>query len=90
LKLLNWKCGTKVAPIRPVEPITIEKLIAETTKYCRYSGRLTWILIDWFIRNVDIIDAEKLVEQTIENGDITVLGLVTDLERNLLLPGIKK
>ena len=70
-----------VSEIRSTEPITIENLIAETTKYCRYSGRLTWILVDWLIRNVNKIDAEKLVDITKEKGDITVLGLVSDIAK---------
>lgn len=70
-----------VSEIKPTGQITIENLIAETTKYCRYSGRLTWILIDWLIRNVNKIDTEKLVNITKKKGDITVLGLVSDIAK---------
>ncbi len=68
-----------VPEIKPTDNITIENLIAETTKYCRYSGRLTWILIDWIIRNIDNINIEKLIKATTETGDSTVLGLISDI-----------
>lgn len=70
-----------VSETLPVDDISIENLIAETTNYCRYSGRLTWILLDWLIRNIDTINTEKLVKLTSENGDISVLGLVSDLAK---------
>jgi len=70
-----------VPEIKPTENINIENLIAETTMYCRYSGRLTWILIDWLIRYIDIIDSEKLLNATLDKGDITILGLVSDLAK---------
>ena len=74
--------GLQVIPeIKPTENIKIEDLIAETTKYCRYSGRLTWILTDWFIRNINQVNIEKLVEITRQKGDITVLGLISDIAR---------
>jgi hypothetical protein len=70
-----------VSETRPTQQITIERLIAETTNYCRYSGRLTWILIDWLIRNINTIDEKKVVDLTKEHGDITVLGLVSDIAK---------
>jgi len=70
-----------VSETKQTDDIEIENLIAETTKYCRYSGRLTWILIDWIIRNVEKINTEKLLQTTKQNGDITVLGLVSDLAK---------
>ncbi len=70
-----------VSEIKPTDNIVIENLIAETTKYCRYSGRLTWILIDWIIRNIDKINTEKLLKLTTEIGDISVLGLISDLAK---------
>jgi hypothetical protein len=68
-----------VSEVIQANEIDIENLIAETTKYCRYSGRLTWILVDWIIRNIDEINVGKLLEVTSINGDITVLGLISDL-----------
>jgi len=68
-----------VSELKQANEIDIESLIAETTKYCRYSGRLTWILVDWIIRNIDEINVGKLLEVTSINGDITVLGLISDL-----------
>ncbi len=70
-----------VSEIKPTDHIVIENLIAETTKYCRHSGRLTWILIDWIIRNIDKINTEKLLELTSEIGDISVLGLISDIAK---------
>jgi len=70
-----------VSETKQTDTIEIENLIAETTKYCRYSGRLTWILIDWIIRNIDKINIDKLLQITAKNGDITVLGLVSDLAK---------
>jgi hypothetical protein len=70
-----------VSEDKPTDDIIIEILIAETTKYCRHSGRLTWILIDWIIRNIDKINIEKLLQATIQMGDITVLGLISDLAK---------
>jgi len=70
-----------VSVVKQTDTIDIENLIAETTKYCRYSGRLTWILIDWVIRNIDKINIDKLLQITAKNGDITVLGLISDLAK---------
>ncbi len=70
-----------VAEAIQTDAVDAEYLIAETTKYCRYSGRLTWILIDWIIRNIDMLNIEKLLLTTARNGDMTVLGLVSDLAR---------
>jgi len=68
-----------VSEVKQTETINIETLIAQTTKYCRYSGRLTWILIDWLVRNIDTVNIEKLLQLTSKEGDITVLGLISDL-----------
>lgn len=70
-----------VSELKQATEIDIENLIAESTKYCRYSGRLTWILVDWIIRNIDEINVGKLLEATSINGDITVLGLISDLAK---------
>ncbi len=70
-----------VAESVDVKDIAIEKLIAETTNYCRYSGRLMWILLDFLIRNIDAIDIFELINLTKKEGDISVLGLVADMAR---------
>jgi hypothetical protein len=70
-----------ISELKQANEIDIENLIAETTKYCRYSGRLTWILVDWIIRNIDEINVSKLLEATSINGDVTVLGLISDLAK---------
>ncbi len=70
-----------VAESVDVEDIAIEKLIAETTNYCRYSGRLMWILLDFLIRNIDTIDVFELINLTKKEGDISVLGLVADMAK---------
>ena len=75
----NFDSKVLLSERKDTEPIAIENLVAETTKYCRYSGRLTWILLDWIIRNIEEINTEKLIELTNKSGDITVLGLITDL-----------
>lgn len=56
-----------------------EETIAESTSYCRYSGRLTWIVLDWLLRNVDKIDESKLLAETNKLGDFSVLGVLCDL-----------
>lgn len=61
-----------------------EEVIAESTSFCRDSGRLTWIVLDWLIRNIAKIDDDKLVKETKIQGNISVLGVLCDLanERN--------
>lgn len=55
-----------------------EQVIASSTKYCRESSRLMWILLGWLVTHVDEIDASKLLDATRANGDLSVLGLVCD------------
>lgn len=55
-----------------------EEVIAESTAYCRESGRLTWIVLDWLIRNVERVDARKLLRLTRQYGNLSVLGLLCD------------
>ena len=38
-------------------------VIAESTAYCRASGRLMWVVLDWLIRHIDEIDEQKLMQQ---------------------------
>jgi len=70
-----------VAKSYDVEYITIEKLVAETTNYCRHSGRLMWILLDFLIRNIDTVDILELINLTKKEGEMSVLGLVADMAR---------
>ncbi len=70
-----------VAENKPTEQIGIEELISDTTNYCRYSGRLTWVLVDWFMLNIDKINIEKLLKLTKEKGNITILGLISDIAK---------
>lgn len=70
-----------VSESKPTDNIEIEELIAETTNYCRYSGRLTWVLLDWLIRNIDQVNVEKLMRLTKEKGNISILGLIADIAK---------
>ncbi|PKO22261.1 MAG: hypothetical protein CVU38_10315 [Chloroflexi bacterium HGW-Chloroflexi-1] len=55
-----------------------EEVIAESTAYCRESGRLTWIVLDWLIRNVGRVDVRRLLRLTRQYGDLSVLGVLCD------------
>lgn len=55
-----------------------EEVIAESTAHCRESGRLTWIAIDWMIRHIGEIDDQKVLQKTLEYGDLSVLGVLCD------------
>jgi hypothetical protein len=61
-----------------------EDVIAESTSYCRSSGRLTWVVLDWLIRRIDEVDEELLLSRTVEVGEQSVLGVLCDAayERN--------
>lgn len=56
----------------------IEEIIAESTAYCRASGRLTWVVLDWLIHHIDTINVETLLQNTVEYGDLTVLGVLCE------------
>ena len=58
-----------------------EELIAESTVHCRESGRLTWVVLDWLIRHIDQVDDQKLLQETREKGDLSVLGVLCDAAR---------
>ncbi len=58
-----------------------EEVLAESTTYCRNSGRLTWVVLDWMIHHIEIIDEDKLLELTKEIGNLSVLGVLSDLAR---------
>lgn len=55
-----------------------EEVIAESTNWCRDSGRLTWIIIDWLIKNIDELDEYLLIDMTKSKGNLSVLGLLCD------------
>jgi len=46
-----------LAEIDPdVTPRAPEDVIAESSAYCRQSGRLTWVVLDWLIQHISEID----------------------------------
>ena len=55
-----------------------EELLAESTQYCRDSGRLTWVIVDWLIRHAEEINEEALLQRTREQGELSVLGVLCD------------
>lgn len=55
-----------------------EQVIASSTKYCRESSRLMWVLLGWLVEHIDEIDVELLLKETRANGELSVLGLVCD------------
>lgn len=61
---------------------TSEEVLAESTSYCRNSGRLTWVILDWLIRNIKNIDEKRLLQTTKEKGDLSVLGVLCDLAKS--------
>ena len=60
---------------------TPEQVIAESTAYCRESGRLTWVVLGWLVRHVEKVDEEKLLQTTRASGDLSVLGVLCDAAR---------
>jgi len=64
-----------------ISPRTPEKVLAESTAYCRNSGRLMWIVLDWLIHNIHSIDEDKLLPETKERGNLSVLGVLCDLAK---------
>lgn len=67
--------------VPPVSPRSPEEVLAESTDYCRQSGRLMWVALAWLIHNVDAIDETKLIEATKQHGDLSVLGVLCDAAR---------
>ena len=55
-----------------------EEVIAESTGHCRESGRLTWVVLDWLIQHIEQIDDQRLVQETEERGNLSVLGVLCD------------
>ena len=60
----------------------VEAVIAESTTHARRSGRLTWVVLDWLIRNVERVDEWQLLQASEEQGDLSVLGVLCDLARS--------
>ena len=58
-----------------------ERIIAESTAYCRESGRLTWVVLGWLLRHIEQIDEETLLRETSEIGNLSVLGVLCDAAR---------
>lgn len=58
-----------------------EEVIAESTAHCRESGRLTWVVLDWLIHHIEQIDEQKLLQESRERGDLSVLGVLCDAAR---------
>ena len=58
-----------------------EEVIAESTAHCRESGRLTWVMLDWLIHHIEQVDEQRLLQETRERGDLSVLGLLCDAAR---------
>ena len=67
--------------VPPASPRAPEEVLAESTAYCRQSGRLMWVALAWLIRNVDAVDEAKLIEATRQRGDLSVLGVLCDAAR---------
>jgi len=55
-----------------------EQVLAESTVHCRESGRLTWVVLDWLIHHIEQLDEQKLLQETQERGDLSVLGVLCD------------
>ena len=66
----------RVGPTLPVR--SAEEVIAESTAHCRESGRLTWVVLDWLIHHIEQVDERRLLEETREKGDLSVLGVLCD------------
>lgn len=58
-----------------------EQVIAESTAYCRDSGRLTWVVLGWLVRNIEQVDEGALLQETSRIGDLSVLGVLCDAAR---------
>lgn len=55
-----------------------EQVIASSTRYCRDSSRLMWVVLGWFVDHVDQIEVEQLLNETRTSGELSVLGLLCD------------
>ncbi len=59
-------------------PRNLEAVFAESTAYCRASGRLTWIVLDRLLQLIEGLDVEALLTETRKSGDLSVLGLLSE------------
>ena len=66
------------SPDSQMDVPTPEKLIAESTAYCRHSSRLAWVVLDWLIKNKDKINVAVLMNETKKSGNLAVLGLLAN------------
>ena len=74
-----------LAETPPAPPLrSAEELVAESTAHCRESGRLTWVVLDWLIHHVSVVDEQRLLDETTRQGDLSVLGFLCEAayERN--------
>jgi len=86
---MNWGAPVLLAVVREnIPPRSLEEVVAESTLYCRASGRLTWIVLDRFLQLVEKIDVKTLLKETRQNGDLSVLGLLSEAAF-LRLPHLK-
>jgi len=65
-----------------ISPRSPEEVLAESTAYCRNSGRLMWIVLDWLIHNIQSFNEDKLLAETKKRGDLSVLGILCDLAKS--------
>ncbi|MCI0515342.1 hypothetical protein L0128_19175 [candidate division KSB1 bacterium] len=72
--------GAVLLKARDVNLVTrdAETVLAESTGYCRESGRLTWVVLDWLIQHIEEINPVRLYQITKKMGDLSVLGLLAD------------
>jgi len=55
-----------------------EQVLAESTAYCRESGRLTWVVLGWLTPHIEQIDEETLLQEMRKKGTLSVLGVLCD------------
>ena len=67
-----------VARSEKISARDVHEVIAESTAYCRESGRLTWITLSWLIHHVEEINDSALIRETKSLGDLSVLGVLCD------------
>lgn len=61
-----------------MEKIALETLVAESTLFCRDCSRLLWVTIDGLSKNIEKVNIAKVIVQTQEKGDLSVLGVIAD------------
>jgi hypothetical protein len=58
-----------------------EEVVAESTAYCRDSSRLLWVVVDWLIHHIEHLNEQLLLQETMKQGDLSVLGLICDIAK---------